>query len=193
MGGADCPRAVATGPTLTALAIEGFSVEEPDELSSEAHDIADIVRYRGGRSSSAASRVETVQFKYSVAAADTPMRASEMAKTVRKFAAADLDLRASAPKDPLKGLFELVTNRPIDAATLAALAALRTGEAVEGRAADHAGQLREAIGLHNEELTSFAARLSFTGAGGSLRDRRRSGYVAPLRDKTRILLGPTLA
>ncbi|HYO92149.1 MAG TPA: hypothetical protein VEQ40_10960, partial [Pyrinomonadaceae bacterium] len=138
--------------TLTALAIEGFSVEEPDELSSEAHDIADIVRYRGGRNSLAASLVETVQFKYSVAAAGTPMRAWETAKTVRKFAAADRDLRANAPAGSPKGRFELVTNRPIDTDTLAALAALRTGDAVEGRVAEHANQLREAMGFQNEEL-----------------------------------------
>lgn len=154
--------------TLTALAIEGFSVEEPDELSSEAHEVADIVRYRGGRTSVAANRVETVQFKYSVAAAGRPMRASETAKTVRKFAAADRDMRVNAPGTPPKGHFELITNRPIDPDTLTALAALREADAVEGRVADHASQLREAIGLQNEELTSFAKRLSFTGSGGSL-------------------------
>jgi hypothetical protein len=156
------------GSSLSALAIEGFSVEEPGEFSAAAHEIADLIRYRGGRESRAATRVEVLQFKYSVASASEPMRAAEMAKTVRKFAAADQDFRADGQDAPPKGHFELVTNRPIDANTSAALAALRTGTEGEGRVADHARRLAEAAGLSGEALRSFALRLALTGAGGSL-------------------------
>lgn len=154
--------------SLTALAIEGFSHEEAPELSEAAHEIADLVRYRGGKTVATAAQVETLQFKYSVAAAHKPMRASEMVKTLQKFVAADSDIRTLRPNEIEIGRYELVTNRPIDGDTLAGLHALGTEIAVEGRIADHAAQLRAAIGLEEEALRSFAKRLTLTGTRRSL-------------------------
>jgi hypothetical protein len=56
--------------TLAAITIEGFSFEDSGDLSSDAVEIADLVRYRGGINLRTAQAVETVQFKYSIARAD---------------------------------------------------------------------------------------------------------------------------
>lgn len=153
--------------TLSALAVEGFPFEDASGFSEEAHDIADLVRYRGGKTAAAATRIETLQFKYSVAAADKPMRASGMAKTLRKFALADADIAKIRPHEPDIATYELITNRPIHAETIAALDALRRGSPAVG-AADQAAQLKTATGLDGSALLSFANRLTLTGAGGSL-------------------------
>jgi hypothetical protein len=155
--------------TLSAVAIEGFSQDDVDGISSAAHEIADLVRYRGGHSVPSADRVETIQFKYSIASADKPMRAAEMAKTIRKFASADTDILSltSAHAKP-KGHYELITNRPIDQDAAIALAALRTGQDASAGAGEQLTQLRAAIGLEGHNLRSFAERLTLTGSGGSL-------------------------
>ena len=73
--------------TLRGVAIEGFSAEDAATgLSQEAHDIADLVRYRGSTEAASATAVEVVQFKYSVAHTALPMRAADIAKTLTKFA-----------------------------------------------------------------------------------------------------------
>lgn len=154
--------------SLAAIAIEGFAVEDAAEVSDAAHEIADLVRYRGGQTLATASRIETLQFKYSITAADRPMRASEMAKTLRKFASAAADLTKARPDANDLAHFELVTNRPIDADTLAALAALRAGDNLDGRAADHARQIAGATDLTGAALQAFANKLTLTGAGGAL-------------------------
>ena len=166
--------------TLSAVAIEGFSPEEASSLSDEAHDIADLVRYRGGRNLTSANKVETLQFKYSVGAAHKPMRASEMARTLQKFAAADTDIQAVRPIHDNFATYELITNRPIDSDTIVALDTLRFGAAVHGQAARRAEQLTAAIGLEGEALRSFANRLTLTGTRESL-DRSRAWQPADAR------------
>nr|WP_281352929.1 NACHT domain-containing protein [Mesorhizobium camelthorni] len=91
-----------------------------------------------------------------------------MAKTLRKFAIADADLAKARPDATDLAHFELVTNRPIDADTLAALAALRAGDNLDGRAADHASQIAGATDLTGAALQAFANKLTLTGAGGAL-------------------------
>jgi hypothetical protein len=77
--------------TLTAITLEGFSSEDSPDLSSDAVEIADLVRYRGGINLHTARAVETVQFKYSIARADVPMRAPDIRKTLAKFATTERD------------------------------------------------------------------------------------------------------
>jgi NACHT domain len=155
--------------TLTAVSVEGFSKHEQDEVSGEAHDIADLVRYRGGRRAADTDQIETIQFKYSIANAAKPMRVSEMVKTVRKFAAADHDLQGLMPADSAsRRQFELVTNRPIDAGAIQALAALQVGNNGGEEGTGQLDQLRDAIGLRGDDLASFAKRLTLTGSAGSL-------------------------
>lgn len=61
---------IPPGTDLAAIAIEGFSPDDQDEMSQEAHDIADLVRYLGGPSEGTATAIEIVQFKYSIARRD---------------------------------------------------------------------------------------------------------------------------
>jgi hypothetical protein len=70
---------------LSAVAVEGLSTEDAQIASTAAIEIADVVRYRGGVGIAHASSVEVVQFKYSIADATTPMRATDVRKT--QFAA----------------------------------------------------------------------------------------------------------
>jgi hypothetical protein len=64
--------------TLAAITVEGFSFDDSADLSSDAVEIADLVRYRGGVNLRTARAVEAVQFKYSIARADVPMRAPDI-------------------------------------------------------------------------------------------------------------------
>ena len=187
---------IPPGTSLTSIAIEGFAEADTQDLSAEAHDIADLVRYRGGHSFDCADRVETVQFKYSIAKAFEPMTAGSMTKTLGKFAAAESDIIAKWGDEGLsKASFELVTNRPIDADVLGALDAIRTGANLEGRAASQAKTLIKAIGLEGDRLSAFARRLSITGTGGSLAnvDHRNlatlSSWSGATDSVTRLRLG----
>lgn len=155
--------------TLTALTLEGFAKGDRQDLSRETHDIADLVRYRGGMSFDTANRVEMVQFKYSIAHALEPMTAGSMTKTLSKFAKADSDfIKKWGETAVSKATFELVTNRPIHADALEALRGLRSGEVLKGRVRRQAKTLAEATNLSGERLGSFLSRFSLTGSGGSL-------------------------
>lgn len=166
------------GTTLTAVSIEGFSKHETDDVSGEAHDIADLVRYRGSHRAAESDKIETVQFKFSIASAAKPMRAAEMVKTVRKFVTADHDLQKLMPPDSdSRRQFELVTNRPIDVGALEALLTLRAGSDLGGEESDQLRQLRDAIRLRGDELASFASRLTLTGSSGSLASVRNLSLV----------------
>lgn len=67
--------------TLSAVAVEGLSTEDAQIASAAATEIADLVRYCGGVGIAQASSVEVVQFKYSIAEAAAPMRATDVRKT----------------------------------------------------------------------------------------------------------------
>jgi hypothetical protein len=94
--------------TLTAITLEGFSSEDSGGLSSDAVEIADLVRYRGGTNLRTAQAAETVQFKYSIARADVPMRAPDIQKTLAKFATTERD--AHKILGPARGMATVVTS-----------------------------------------------------------------------------------
>ena len=100
--------------TLIAIAVEGLSTEDAQIASVAATEIADLVRYRGGVGIAQASHVEVVQFKYSIAEASVPMRATDVRKTLAKFAKADTDFAAVVGAERGREVvrYELVTNRP---------------------------------------------------------------------------------
>ena len=99
---------------LTAVAVEGFSTEDAQIASGPATEIADLVRYRGAVSIADASRVEVLQFKYSIAQALEPMRAADIGKTLNKFARADGNFVAKSGRERVIRVvrYEIVTNRP---------------------------------------------------------------------------------
>ncbi len=163
-----CLELLPPETTLRAVAIEGFSHEEAGDVSKAAHEIADLTRYYGGTRIVSATRIDVMQFKYSVASANEPMRAAEMAKTLCKFAVADKDIEAVRSGEPDLATFTLITNRPIDHDTIAALQALRCGTMTEGRVKRHLHQLSDAIRLEGKALQAFARRLSFVGTGDAL-------------------------
>lgn len=142
---------------LTAVAIEGLSYQETSEFSAAAHDIADIARYYGGKTSADSTRTETVQFKYSIASEHIPMRAAEMGKTIGKFAQTERDLYEADPTGAAaqKSFYQLVTNRPIDPDTIAALRALRAPSPLDDRAEAHRHALKDAAALPDVMLQSF--------------------------------------
>ena len=56
---------------LTAITLEGFDERDERSLGTGAVEIADLVRYHGATDVARAHRVTVVQFKYSIASADT--------------------------------------------------------------------------------------------------------------------------
>lgn len=99
---------------LVALAMEGFSREDEDLHSQTATEVADLVRYYGGRTVADAKRIEVVQFKYSIANAQTPLRASDLRTTLAKFAKGEAE-RIERFGEEIAGRahYEFATNRPI--------------------------------------------------------------------------------
>ena len=100
---------------LTAITLEGFDERDERSLGTGAVEIADLVRYHGATDVARAHRVTVVQFKYSIASADTAVRAADLASTLTKFAATDAALRATHGDDPVLAVvrYEFATNRPI--------------------------------------------------------------------------------
>jgi hypothetical protein len=158
---------------LEAISIEGFAKDDEGLAPSDAADeVADLTRYRGDRASERASRIEIVQFKYSIASATAPMRAADTAKTVKKFAAALSDYVKLLGRDRAREVvrFELVTNRPIASALGEALKKLRQAHPTEGDVKIQADAITAACGLTGEELRDFSNMLTIEGGRGSLRE-----------------------
>jgi len=76
---------------LTAITLEGFDEQDEQSLGTGAVEIADLVRYHGATDVARAHRVTVVQFKYSIASAETAVRAVDLASTLfaslRRYAA----------------------------------------------------------------------------------------------------------
>lgn len=84
---------------LTAITLEGFDQQDEQSLGTGAVEIADLVRYYGATDVAAANRVTVVQFKYSIANAETAVRAADLGATLAKFATTDAELRAKHGDD----------------------------------------------------------------------------------------------
>ena len=161
--------------TLIALAVEGFDVENGKGLSSAANEIADLVRYHVRQDSSRDEWIEVVQFKYSIANADKPIRAADLKKTLTKFAQTDRDLRAKYDDEYVSESvrYVFVTNRPIDKNLVLAIKALIKGADVHGDVAKRAKKLREYL-TNDIPLVSFLERFDLQGSQGSLKDAEDS-------------------
>jgi hypothetical protein len=162
--------------TLCAIALEGFSIEDISGLSESTIEIADVVRYHGFADVARASRVEVVQFKYSIARADAPIRAADISKTLKKFAVADVDFRTKYGDALVERVirYDFATNRPIHSNLIAAIAALRSGVQVGGDVAQQAEQIITAVKFARVEMLSFLSRLELSGGRGSLKQVDRS-------------------
>jgi len=157
---------------LVGIAVEGFSSEDDENLSTEAVEIADLVLYYGDDCSfGSAHRIEVSQFKYSVARHNKGFVASDAKKTLLKFAAVDqehYDVHGSnATQRKLR--FSIVTNRPIDPSFALAIEKLARGErSALPKVVEQANQIADACGLSQSRLESLLSRLELRGSMGSL-------------------------
>lgn len=162
--------------TLTAIALEDFSIDDAEGISDEAAEIADMVRYYGSTDVSHAEQVGVTQFKYSIRKKDAEIRAADLTKTLKKFLQADLDFRAKHDDRTVEAVirYEFATNRPIHENLLAAVAAIIAGGDVTGDVAKQVGQLKEANREKKADLPSVLKRLTLSGNLGSLREAEHS-------------------
>ena len=163
---------------LVAITLEGFDARDEADLATGAVEIADLVRYRGANDVARASRVEVVQFKYSIASAATPVRAADLARTLTKFALTDAELRARHGDERVRQVvrYDFATNRPIHPNLAAAIAATIQGAETMGDTARQQEQIAEALKDYSHPTSELLARLSLSGAQGSL--RHAEGSVA---------------
>lgn len=156
---------------LVGIAVEGLSPADQGRVSKDAAEIADLSLYYGkGSCFEDCDRQKVLQFKYSVAHRDAPFVASDAKKTTKKFAETERDYlqRFGVEATRAKLRYEIVTNRPIDAAFASALTALADGTTSGNRRV--AAQMRQisiAADLKGEDFQHFVRRVTAYGTAGS--------------------------
>lgn len=160
---------------LTAITLEGFDVLDEQELGMGAVEIADLVRYHGGTDVRRSDRVAVVQFKYSIASADRPVRAAELASTLAKFAITDTELRATHGADHIEKVvrYEFATNRPIHHNFGPAITAVIAGYELDGDVSKQAAQIAKALEAYPHPPAELLHRLDLVGCKGSLVEAER--------------------
>ncbi len=161
---------------LTAITLEGFDEQDEQSLGTGAVEIADLVRYHGATDVARAHRVTVVQFKYSIASADTAVRAADLASTLGKFAATDAELRATHGDDHVLAVvrYEFATNRPIHENLGKAISAVVAGTQETGDIARQAGQIAQALKEYPHPFADLLRRLELVGSKGSLTEAERA-------------------
>lgn len=114
---------------LVAVAIEGASLDEGDASTDVGDEVIDVGLYYGSEDVTEAKSIRYVQLKHSSKLAHAPWTVSGLKKTIEGFAGRFNELKASLGLDVLakKVRFVFLTNRPIDAAVLEALADVAVG------------------------------------------------------------------
>ncbi|MCW2290120.1 hypothetical protein M2262_000170 [Pseudomonas sp. BIGb0408] len=160
---------------LTSITLEGFDEQDEQSLGTGAVEIADLVRYYGATDVASAKRVTVVQFKYSIANADTPIRAADLASTLAKFATTDAELRAKHGDDHVDSVvrYEFATNRPIHGNLGEAISTVVAGNQEIGDVGHQAVQLREALKGYHYPFSDLLPRLELVGRKGSLVEAER--------------------
>lgn len=161
---------------LTAITLEGFDEQDEQSLGTGAVEIADLVRYHGATDVARAHRVTVVQFKYSIASADTAVRAADLASTLAKFAATDAELRATHGEAHIIAVlrYEFATNRPIHENLGRAISAVVAGTQEAGDIARQAGQIAQALKDYPHPVADLLRRLELVGSKGSLTEAERA-------------------
>ncbi|HEY4275989.1 MAG TPA: hypothetical protein VGM68_10925 [Rhizomicrobium sp.] len=151
---------------LIAIAVEGLHDETG--LSQEAIEIADATFYYGGTKFASAKRIQIEQFKYSISKETAPFRATDAAKTLKKFAKADADFTGKNGAKPTaeKLRYGITTNRPIAKPLAEALrCAAQNITPREAATKTQLSQIKAALGLNGSALESFCRRLTLSGFG----------------------------
>jgi len=161
---------------LTAITLEGFDEQDEQSLGTGAVEIADLVRYHGATDVARSHRVTVVQFKYSIASADTAIRAADLASTLGKFATTDAELRATHGDDHVLAVvrYEFATNRPIHENLAKAISAAVAGTQETGDIARQAGQIAQALKDYPHPVADLLRRLELVGSKGSLTEAERA-------------------
>lgn len=161
---------------LTAITLEGFDEQDEQNLGTGTVEIADLVRYHGATDVARAHRVTVVQFKYSIASADTAVRAADLAATLGKFAATDAELRKTHGDDHVLAVvrYEFATNRPIHENLGKAILAVVAGTHESGDIARQAGQIAQALKDYSHPSADLLRRLELVGSKGSLTEAERA-------------------
>ncbi|WP_066452619.1 NACHT domain-containing protein [Castellaniella caeni] len=161
---------------LTAITLEGFDEQDEQSLGTGAVEIADLVRYYGATDVARADRVEVVQFKYSIASADTAVRAADLASTLGKFATTDAELRATHGDDHVLAVvrYEFATNRPIHENLAKAISAVVAGTQETGDIARQAGRIAQTLKDYPHPIADLLRRLELAGSKGSLTEAERA-------------------
>lgn len=161
---------------LVAITLEGFDEQDEQTLGTGAVEIADLVRYYGATDVARANRVTVVQFKYSIASAETAVRAADLASTITKFAITDAELRATHGDGHVLAVvrYELATNRPIHENLGKAISAVIAGTREAGDIGRQAGQLAQALNEYPHPFADLLRRLELVGSKGSLIEAERA-------------------
>lgn len=161
---------------LTAITLEGFDEQDEQSLGTGAVEIADLVRYHGATDVARAHRVAIVQFKYSIASADTAVRAADLASTLSKFAVTDAELRATHGDDHVLAVvcYEFATNRPIHENLGKAISSVVAGTHETGDIDRQAGQIAQALKGYPHPFADLLRRLEVVGSKGSLTEAERA-------------------
>ncbi len=161
---------------LTAITLEGFDERDEENLGAGSVEIADLVRYHGGTNVAKSHRVTIVQFKYSIANADTAVRAANVASTLAKFAVTDAELRARHGDDHVFAVvrFEFATNRPIHENLRQAITTVIAGTQDAGDVARQSAQIAEALKDYPHPISELLRRLELVGSKGSLIEAERA-------------------
>ena len=155
---------------LKAISLEGFSTQDAHGFGQDAMDIADLVKYFGGRSVKEAERIDVVQLKYSPAKERTDLSASDLAKTLKKFIETKKDIVKMIGKERADRItfFEFVSNRPIGKNLEQAILELREERPGKGPVKRQVDTLKRSIGNAIDSIRVFFEHFSITGAGVSL-------------------------
>ena len=162
---------------LVGIAVEGLETNDQKSASAETVQVADLTLYYGKNPNfEDASRVEIVQFKYSLSRETEPFRNSHAKKTIEKFAEAYRDHTETYDADDVRDKlqFELITNRPIYEPLSEAIGCLAEKRSPTGEVKKQADQFKTASGLEGDQLRKFAEKCLIQGSTGSLSATKNS-------------------
>lgn len=162
--------------SLTAIAIEGFSIEYDTGLSPEAMEIADLVTYFNGYPAAKAEKIVVAQFKYTATENNTDLSASDLAKTIKKFVQTEKDHQKKYGVEWTDEhlFFEFIANRPVGANLEAALKSFfdKDGIELKGHINTQIQTLKRSINLDKTKTKKFLTRFKISGNGSSLQGEK---------------------